>query len=198
MPEETPGGEASAPADGSAKPATVLPGEDTAGAAANPATDAGNEAAPSGAQPQPKPKEDLSKKFDDLINAGKAAVTDTLKTGAKALLKNGRETIGVLLKTSALTEEDKKLVAITYKSAENHAVAGRQKQAEQMVKRATNFVRSDALVVKAQRIEATENYLTTVLGLLSGIGEGFLKKFGAPLADKATDLAGEALDDILG
>ena len=117
---------------------------------------------------------------------------------AKELLGHGRDTIKLLLSSSELSADDKKLVALTYQSAEKHAVAGRQVQADNMVRRATNFVRSDALVKKAIKIEAAENYLSTVLGILSAAGLGFLNKFGSPLVDDVADLAGDALADILG
>lgn len=222
--EAQPAGEESVSSDPNAKePSTVLPGEpgpddpqpgtepaetepevtepevtepEAPPAEPNPATDAGNEKAPSGAQPVEPPKKDIKVQFDDLINAGKAAVAKSLQQLAKDLLKQGRTTIGALIKSSELSYEKKKTLSLVYKSAETHAVAGRAVQADAMVRRAMNFVRSDALVKKAIKFEATENYLATVLSLLSSAGLGFLNTFGKPLAADATALAGDVLDDI--
>lgn len=192
MPEDSQPAEEKSDAQGN----TVLPGEHDI--KPNPATDAGNEDSPSGKQPPETPKEDLGEKFDNLIDKGKAEVVDALRGTAKKVIGHSRETIATLLASSELHDDDKKLCASVYHSAEKHALAGREVQAQQMVRRAVNFVRSDALVKKANKIEAVENYLSTLLTLLTSAGKAFLTTAGKSLADEALDLADHAVSDIMG
>lgn len=145
-----------------------------------------------------RPPETPAESLDRLLEEGKEAVLNTVKETATALLKNGRDTLKALLSTSGLSEKDKAAVAMVYADAERLALRNRTEQAAQMMRRALNFVRSDELIQKAQRIEAVEGYLRGVLRLLSSAGLGFFNGFGKAFLEDAADLAENAVDDIMG
>lgn len=107
-----------------------------------------------------------------------------------------RDYLKGLLTVTPMAKEQKRMIAGIYAKAEQFALAGKGPQADAMLNRVNNYLSTTALVKESKNLKATNNYLKSLLGMVSGAASGFLSWFGTPLISTVTEIGKGAMEDL--
>ncbi len=138
--------------------------------------------------------------MEALKELGNEALEEAKEIGRVAVasaLDRSRDYINALLKSSSLTKAQATEVKRLYAAAEKHAIKGKVAVAHAMAKRIANYVKTQRIVIRSEKARATDDYLGSLLKLVTGAVGTFASAFGTPLLDSLKDIGLTAVEEWL-